>query len=169
MIESEVYSLAYEAAAKVQLRYPTTNQNELAKWATAIAKTESNFNPDAKNKSSTARGLMQMLICTQREVEKKHAKVDFAPASYSCKSYPQSTVDRAEDKIYDPEYAMLLAVFYLAYQYRRYKDWHKAVHAYNQGSYPGSSKDNGQKYLQICLKNVPSENSQLAAQRLEFY
>lgn len=155
MTEQEVFKLAYEVASDGIAEKYGCNPSQMAVRLTAIARTESTFRPEAKNRNSTARGLMQILICTQREVEKKHAKVDFAPASYSCKVYPTATVSAEEDRMYNPNYAMFIAAHYLGYQYRRYKgDWDRTVHAYNQGSYPGSRKKDGQNYLAKVTKNT---------------
>jgi len=134
MTELEVFEKAYALAKEIGPKYKA-DPFDLARHMTGIAKVESNYNPDAKNKSSTARGMMQLLICTQREIEKKMAKVPLAPAMYSCKVYPTPKVSQSEDKIFDPDYALEIALYYLAYQYKRYGNWLMAVHAYNQGSF----------------------------------
>ena len=144
MTEKEVYSIAIGYSKQFAGKYKA-NPEELATVLVAIAKVESNLNPSAKNKSSTARGLMQFLICTQREVEKKRAKTGFAPAMYSCKVYPTKTVSLSEDKMFEPDYAIKLAVHEIGYQFSRYKKWNMAIHAYNQGSCRAKNSE-GNKY-----------------------
>jgi hypothetical protein len=93
---------------------------------------------------------MQILICTQREIEAKYLKVKVFPeASIYCKSYPKAPVNtKILDKIYTPYYGMLIGQVYLAYQYNRYNDWAKAIHAFNQGSYNNTApKAAGKTYL----------------------
>lgn len=121
---------------------------KLTEYLTAIAVVESGLRVDARNKASTARGILQMLICTQRENEKKRLKSSFAPAMFSCKSYPTDKVNEEKDRLlFDVDYAVLLASHELAYQFKRYKkDWSKAVHAYNQGSFPGTRPNDGLAY-----------------------
>jgi len=67
---------------------------------------------------------------------------------FSCKHYVTKPVSEAKDRLlFDADYAIMLAAYELAYQYKRYKkNWEKAVHAYNQGSYPGNLTDGG-KYV----------------------
>lgn len=180
MSEFEVMALAKRNASVIAPAYGI-DPEQLAKYLTAIAKLESNYNEKAKNKTSTARGLMQILICTQREIEKKRAKVPFAPASYNCKNFSgqPATVNPDQDVIYNAEYCMFLAAHELAYQYNRYKKkypngWQIAVHAYNQGSFPGTRKTDGSKYAQTVLKNAGTLNTdfaymELGAPRQEFY
>lgn len=89
--------------------------------ALAIAFQESRFNEKAKNKTSTAKGLYQILDGTRRDIEKRILKInDKSPY----------------DDIWKPDYNTYLALGYLAYQYKRYKnDWQKAIIAYNLGSW----------------------------------
>lgn len=158
LTESQVYSLAMDWANVYGPKYGVEPQ-DLAKVLTGIARVESTYNPDAKNKKSTARGLMQMLIDTQREVESKHAKVPFAIASVKSGAFKKAPVG-VPDKIYDPNYAMQLAAAYLGYQIRRYKyDWDKAIHAYNQGSFPGVRKQDGLNYLAKVEKAMANQQS----------
>lgn len=165
MKQQEVFNLAKKYADMVAPQYGV-DANKLATYLTGIARVESNFNPAAKNKSSTARGLMQILICTQREIEAKRAKVQFPEAMYPCKSYKSAPVgSQANDKVFNAEYALFLAAHELAYQYKRYvkkyptNTWQIAVHAYNQGSYPGSRKGDGQKYSAAVFKHVGSNDN----------
>ena len=127
MSESDVYSRALTIANNVAPRYGV-NPYELAKVVTAVARIESNYCPTAKNTQSSARGLTQILIGTQKEIESKYLRKNHEP-----------------DKVYEPNYALLLAETYLAYQYKRYKNWYKAMWAYNQGSYSKKTK-NGKTY-----------------------
>ena len=100
-----------------------TNALDLARVSFAVNLKENRpFDTNAKNSKSSARGLMQMLKGTQCEIEKKFLKQSCNP-----------------DSIYDARHAVELAQRYLVYQFNRYrKDWRKAVHAYNQGSYQPS-------------------------------
>lgn len=135
----------------------------MAKILVGIAIKESNLDPKAKNKYSTARGLYQMLINTQREVELKRAKLPFANAHVKSTAYTTAPVNKLlPDKILDQEYATQLAVLELLYQYKRYKDWNVAVHAYNQGSYPGSRKNDGIAYTNAVLTNIKNLPDNLA-------
>lgn len=146
MTEQQVYALALDTANK--LAPPQgVDPVQLARTATAIAWVESSYNPNARNRRSTARGLMQMLIGTQREIETKFLKKKHEP-----------------NRIFDPAYAMLLAQTYILYQYERYNnDWTKAVHAYNQGSFPGTKPRDGANYagkwgIAINAQNTTSQN-----------
>jgi hypothetical protein len=180
MTEIDVRNLANRNASVIAPQYGI-DPAQLAKYLTAIAKLESNYDEKAKNKNSTARGLMQILICTQREIEKKRAKVPFAPASFNCKSFTgqPATVEPEKDIIYNAEYCMFLAAHELAYQYNRYKKkypngWQIACHAYNQGSFPGARKQDGAAYANTVLKNAGSLNEdyaymELGAPRQEYY
>lgn len=98
---------------------------ELARVSFAVGLKENrSLDTDARNPSSTARGLMQMLKGTQCEIAKKMIK---EPCVL--------------DAIFEARTAVRYAQTYLLYQYKRYKgDWHKAVHAYNQGSYVPTRK-----------------------------
>ena len=177
MTQDEVFQMALGIATSVCPGYEE-DPNTIALMATGIAKKESGYSESAKNKHSTARGLMQMLICTQREVEKKRAKVDFADAMYSCNVYPTDTVDQSDDLIFDPNYALLLAIHEICYQMNRYgDDQQKAIHAYNQGSFPGVHKSDGTLYARSVINNIYniklSSNTDMAAAtgapRKEFY
>ena len=128
---------------------------ELAQISTAVAWKESRFNPSAENNTSSARGLMQVLINTQRETEKKYAKVPFAPAKFKSSYYKSAPI--GNDKMFDPEYNMLIGMSYLAYQLKRYGDIGKGIHAYNQGSYPGTWKTDGAMYSD-SVQNYLAEN-----------
>jgi len=122
----------------------------MALYLTAIAKKESNFTTNAKNKNSSARGIMQILNCTQRAIEKR-LKVPFQPMNGICKTLRGGiNVPLVIDKLTnDPNYSIMLAANELVYQFKRYGDWGKAIHAYNQGSYNG--KSDGEKYKNNVL------------------
>lgn len=155
MDKEEFRAIAYKHAKTVESVYGAKPE-EMAAYLTAIAEVESTFRIDARNKNSTARGIMQFLICTQRECEKKRVKGEFAPAMFSCKHYVTKTVDESKDRLLiDADYAVMLAAYELGYQFKRYKqNWEKAVHAYNQGSYPGGNLNEGGKYVAKVKKNV---------------
>lgn len=161
LLPDKVFNLAVKYAKQVKGKYKEINTSELAKYLTAVIKTESNFNPNAQNKNSTARGLGQILICTQRELEYKHISTEFAPAMFNCKKYSQATVPAGTDKMFDPKYAVKLAAYYLGYQWNRYRDWFKALAAYNQGSYNENNKENGSNYARIVLKKLGELNLQI--------
>ena len=140
LTEAQVYDRALSIARNVAPRY-NVNPYELAKVTTALARIESNYCPTAKNPQSSARGLMQILLGTQKEIETKFLKKSHEP-----------------DKIYDVSYALLLAETYLAYQYTRYKDWYKATWAYNQGSYSKKTK-NGKRYADVAVRYIQQQTS----------
>ncbi len=119
MTAAEAYKIHISQAQKVGEMLGIAPY-ELAKYAFAVQKVENRqFNPAATNKSSSARGMMQMLKGTQKEIETKYLKKDFVP-----------------DRIFNAEYAVFLGQYELGRQLNRYKgNWRKAVHAYNQGSY----------------------------------
>lgn len=183
MTQDQVFSLATKHAQAPAIKYKV-NSLELANVLVAIAWVESKYNPQAKNKESTARGLMQMLICTQRENEYKRLKISPAPAMYKCSHYLNAPIgSRDNDKMFDPDYSMKLAAYELAYQYDRYRDkyndpWRIAAHAYNQGSYPGKWKKDGINYANKVMELSPLINSGinsfpfmffLNTNRIEFY
>ncbi len=147
MTEQDVYKLALQTAQTIAPIYGL-DVVPLARFATALANVETGgtYNPLAKNRSSSARGLMQVLICTQRWMEEK-LKLPFAPASVqlgsSCKQYTSrnpATTTPDRDRMYDAAYNMKIGMTYAAYQLKRYgQDERRAAHAYNQGSYNASS------------------------------
>lgn len=145
LTEQQVYGIAYRVAQDVAPTYGV-DPVQLAKAATAIAYIESNYNINAKNKHSTARGIGQLLEKTQKWVEDKFVGEGNHP-----------------EKIWDPEYSLMLVEHYLGYQYNRYNNsWRKAISAYNQGSYKDTNKA-GANYAnkwQIALgaQTVPTGN-----------
>ncbi len=157
MTEQDVYKLALQLAQDIAPRYGL-DVVKLARFTTAVVNVETGrtYNPSLKNKTSSARGLMQVLSCTQRWMEEK-LSLPFAPQSValgsSCKQYakknpPQVSPDK--DRMYEPGYNMRIGMMYAAYQLKRYgQDERKAAHAYNQGSFNGSSA--GSAYASTVL------------------
>ena len=117
MTEQTAYKLHLEQAQAVAQVLPV-QAYDLAKYAFAVNKIENrSFYEKAKNPNSTARGMMQMLIGTQKELETKYLKVKHNP-----------------DKIFQPAYSMYLGKYELACQLKCYSGkWSKAIHAYNRG------------------------------------
>ena len=139
-----VYLLALRIARAIAPKYGA-NAHDLARIMTALTLKESTWNPKAKNPKSTARGLVQMLSGTQRYVETSMLGIPSNP-----------------DAIWDPAYAMILGMTYLAYQFKRYGNWPTAIHAYMQGSYPGTNKGDGQAYQKDVRKKLQSISEDLA-------
>ncbi len=119
MTSSDVLQIARRAAAKVVTRFPNIDPETVARAATALAKVESSFRPSAKAGTTTARGLMQITIGTQKGLEKVWS------------------MTHDPERVFDPYWALFLGETYLIQQYIRYRDWPRAVHAYHSGSYPG--------------------------------
>lgn len=145
----QVKALAIKHSLAPVQKYKLTQQEheQLIQFAIAVAYHESDFKSHAKNKNSTARGLMQILINTQRDTEKRLMGIAFAPAMYKSKWKPAANAPiTTEDKdlMFDPDYSMRVGIFYLAERYKKYKNWNKAVHAYNQGSFNSAAA--GVKY-----------------------
>lgn len=123
MTEQQAYIIHRAVAEKIK-DFFNINPIELARVAFSVNRKESNFNERAKNKNSSARGMMQMLLGTQREIETKYLNVPHDP-----------------ERIWDAEYAVFLGQYELARQIIRYKgDVRKGVHAYNRGSYLPKNK-----------------------------
>jgi hypothetical protein len=129
-------------AASIVSQITSVPAEELTKYLVAISFVESTFDPKAKNKSSTARGLTQVLINSQRWIEDK-LKIPQVPAMHKASKYPKAPVTpySEDDKMFNPDYALLIGGWYLAYNYKRYNNWHKAITAYHLGSYKSSSQD----------------------------
>jgi hypothetical protein len=132
LTETQVY-VHHRYAGKFVAEHYGISLDELVRVSLAIGKKENrSFNTNAKNPASSARGLMQMLVGTQKEIETKILKIPHEP-----------------DKIFDPTYAVYLGQIEIAKQLKKYKnDWDKAIHAYNRGSYNPASKGfkNGEAY-----------------------
>lgn len=125
MKRSEVEKLIADAIEKLQKTHVQLitgiDLTELKSHALTLAFQESKFNEKAKNPNSTASGLFQILKGTRRDIEKRILKIG--------NSSPDSD-------IWKPDYNTYLAIGYLCYQYKRYKNaWNKAIIAYNLGSY----------------------------------
>lgn len=122
MTSEEAYKIHAEQAQTVADIFDIS-AGELAQFAFAVNKIENrSFNPNAKNPNSSARGMMQMLTGTQKELETKYLKTAFTP-----------------NRIFDANYSVFLGQYELARQLKRYGgSWRKAVHAYNRGSYQAS-------------------------------
>lgn len=121
-----------------KIPYRVDSAVNLGRMVAATAMKESTFKTCVMNSCSTARGLLQILEGTQRAIEKM----------LGLKNIPF-------EKIYEPDYAILLGATYLAYQYKRYGDWWKASHAYMQGNYNAKrpSKD-GNAYANAVAANL---------------
>lgn len=125
MTQADAYKIHLQQSYNVAKKL-SVNRLDLAKYAMAVNRYENRqLAPNAKNSKSSARGMMQMLIGTQKELETKYLKVAHNP-----------------DKIFEPSYAIYLGQYELARQYIRYgRDWRKAIHAYNRGSYQPSKSN----------------------------
>lgn len=100
---------------------------ELARVIPAIVQTESSWNPNASNKTSSARGLFQMTNAARADVG--------IPRNATIQQDIEGGVD------------------YLLKQYRKYGDVKKAVQAYNQGHYNPKSKE-GKQYVATVFRNI---------------
>lgn len=143
LTEAQAYKLHKDVAPKVAAYYGL-DAEDLTRYGFAINKKENRqFNVKAKNPASTARGLMQMLVGTQREIETKILKIRHKP-----------------DAIYDALYAIYLGQIELARQVKRYNDWNKGIHAYNRGSYNPNSQGfkSGEAYRTDVLNNANRTN-----------
>lgn len=133
----KVYTIALRMARTVARKYELEDMaKDLARMAVAVSAVETGgrFNAKAKNPTSTARGLMQILIGTQKAIEKLLG------------------IKHQPTRIYEPEYAILLGTTYLAYQLKRYGgSVEKAVYAYNMGSYgvKTAAKGHGPAYVKL--------------------
>lgn len=126
----EVARLANEACQKLSGKFPSLASSKMwRRVLVALAKTESGNNPLAKNRSSSARGLMQILKGTQADIERRLGLTPKAPEALD-----------------DPAYSMLLAAYYVAWLHmnKAAKSWEKTVVAYNQGHYNTSAA--GKRY-----------------------
>lgn len=137
LTEQQAYT-HHRVAGDIVAKFYGISPDDLVRVSLAIGKKENrSFNTLAKNPASSARGLMQMLLGTQKEIESKQLKIAHNP-----------------DKIYEPTYAVYLAQIEIAKQLKRYGyDWKKAIHAYNRGSYNPQSKGfkNGEAYTKDVI------------------
>lgn len=130
--EKEAFNIIRNAANWLQdnySKYRNIDTVNLVNAGLAIAKLESHYRTDAKNSTTTAMGMMQILAGTQTDIEDRLLKIPRKPRS----------------EMYNPDYAAKLGIGYLADKYVKYKDWKKAAVAYNQGHYNPSSA--GNEYL----------------------
>lgn len=100
---------------------------ELARVIPAVVQTESSWNPNAANKTSSAKGLFQMTNAARADVG--------IPRNATVQQDIEGGID------------------YLLKQYRKYGDVRKALQAYNQGHYNPKSKE-GKQYVATVLGNL---------------
>lgn len=161
MDKREVYEIAKMHADTAAKKYGVKPE-KLAEAAVAVARIESSYDPGAENSHSTARGLMQVLICTQRWIEDREG-FGFAQAKHNCDDYPNAPVGD-DDKMFNPIYNMKIGMHYLAWQVKRYGgNWQKAIHSYNQGSFPGFDPAGGKKYASKVMKHIKFNITEPAA------
>jgi hypothetical protein len=129
--QQDVYNLFQKTGKDLQKMYPKYQAIPLAEWVkvcVAVAKIESKFNTSAKNKSSTATGMMQILKPTKKEIETKILKV-----------IPTTT----QTALLDAGYSAKLGMAYIGYFYlnpnKGNKNWKRTIISYNQGHYDESS------------------------------
>lgn len=158
LTQTQVTTLVQNAIEKLKLNSAgfvtsTTLKNvdlkKLTTHAVSIAMQESKFDTNAANKNSSAKGLFQILSGTKKDIETRVLKV------------PKNAIK----DIFDAEYNTYLGVGYLAYQYLRYKNWTKAVIAYNLGSWKNQtvtdySKKHFNYYTQLYGQNPDSNIGQ---------
>lgn len=141
-----VYLFALRAIAVVREKYPVADEKYFARLLvcvsfqeSCIAKTAAGFecfDTEAKAKTTTATGLMQVLKGTQRAIEK-------------FMGWPNRPLDDRKD----PQYALMLGAAYLGYLYNRKsngKDWTRTIASYHDGHYKGSNSP-GAKYAGLVL------------------
>ncbi|WP_221798103.1 transglycosylase SLT domain-containing protein [Oceanobacter mangrovi] len=117
------------------------SKNEIdSNWATAIARQESAFNPQARS-GVGARGLMQLMPTTARHTARKHS-LAFAKT----------------DQLYRPETNIALGTAYLADMYQRF-DHNRAYAsaAYNAGPHRVERwlKERGNAPLDVWIETIP--------------
>lgn len=120
MTEKQVHRLVIQTLQWLKKnKYSWIDVYKMADTITAICYIESKFDPKAKNKYSSAKGLMQMTDPAKSDAE-RWLNLPTAPSS----------------KMYNPEYNLKLGITYFLYQYKRYNfDLNKSIIAYNQGFY----------------------------------
>lgn len=123
---AEVYTLAQKAVTALAYRYPALDRKQWAKTLTTLAWVESKYDTQAVNKSSTARGIMQILKGTREWLEQR----------LNIKTTSQDRL------MADPAYSVFLAAEYIAWLYGRkgIGSWNRAIVAYHLGHYDASSK-----------------------------
>jgi hypothetical protein len=157
MTLQEVTRLAQFVAPRAAKIFGGT-ADELAYRSVIISAVETGatFDAQAKNTNSSARGLMQALICTQRFMEERLG-LPFAAAAFSTqKTYceklyaakePPKVALQQDYLLNTPEYGMIIGTAYFAYQFQRYKTLEKALVAYNQGNFSATAAKNAAFYL----------------------
>jgi len=129
LTEQQAYDLIHDTAYRLKSNYAYFKDIDIelvTQLGIIIAKTETGgkLNPTAKNTSSTAKGLMQVVDGTKKSMEKNYLKIPVA----------------SDKRMFEPGYNALIGLAYLAYQLKRYGgDPYKAVIAYNQGHYDSNS------------------------------
>lgn len=121
----QVYNLMMIEAKKLQQQYPKWAGIPIDEWvktAVAICSVESTFNPLAKNKKSSASGLMQIVKQTKKEIETKYLE-------------KKSIIG----DLFDAKYNVKLGLALIAYRYLRptigNQDWDKTIVSYKMGHY----------------------------------
>jgi hypothetical protein len=134
------------------------NPTELAYRSVILSAVETGgkFNADTANTASSARGLMQTLICTQRFMEEKLG-MPFQPSGFNTKGTYCAQLYQAKEPekvpiskdylLTTPKYGVLIGSAYLAYQLQRYNDLDRAIIAFNQGAYSTSAAKKAASYL----------------------
>lgn len=143
---SAVYDYALRAISTIRNKYPVSDERYFARLLVCISFQESCiaknavgfecFDTEAKAKTTTATGLMQVLTGTQRYIEK-------------LMKWPQRPFDDRKD----PQYALELGAAYLGYLYGRKangKDWFRTIASYHDGHYKGSNSP-GAKYARLVM------------------
>jgi soluble lytic murein transglycosylase-like protein len=157
MTLQEVTNLAASVAPRaVQVFGGTANELAYRSVIVSAIETGGTFNAKAENDSSSARGLMQTLICTQRFMEER-LNLPFREAMFSSKktyceklyaTKEPAKVGQGQDYLLNsPQYGVMIGAAYLAYQLQRYKSVEKALVAYNQGNYSDKAARNAAPYL----------------------
>lgn len=100
---------------------------ELARVIPAVVQTESSWNPEAKNKNSSAKGLFQMTNAARADVG--------IPRNATIQQDIEGGID------------------YLMKMYKKYGSVDKAIQAYNQGHYNPRSKE-GKQYVASVFSNL---------------
>lgn len=160
MTAAQVAALAARIGSNLTRRdrFKSVNPFVLARTASIVSAVETGgtFNEKSDNPGGSARGLMQVVICTQRWMEEMLG-LPFAPASYITQGTPCARkyarfnfqrVPKSEDKMLtDAEYGMTIGMAYLAYHLQQQRgDIRRSVIAYNQGSFSSAAEKAGADY-----------------------
>jgi len=130
LTQEQAWAVAGRAVDAIISGQPTIGPTMLRRILVTLARIESNYDTLARNPSSSARGIMQILAGTQRWLEQR----------LGMKPQPREALD-------NPLYSMILAADYLAWLYatKANRQWDRAIVAYNQGHYNTSAA--GAQYL----------------------